>query len=62
MILSEAQIRELTGRKRCDAQKRQLVQLGIPFKERTDGSLVVYSVHAYPTAPAMYEPEPVLHL
>lgn len=62
MILSEQQIRELTSRKRHDAQKRQLTQLGIPYKERTDGTLVVYAVHAYPVASVAFESEPSLHL
>ena len=62
MILSEAQIRELTHRKRVDAQKRELAKLGIPCKERTDGTLVVYSVHAYPPTAVAFEPEPALHL
>ena len=56
MILSKTELIELTGKKRPKTQKVELVALGIPFKERTDGTLVVYHVHAYPTVPQPTEP------
>lgn len=41
MILTPDQLSQLTGRRRCDAQRRQLDFLGIPYRLRMDGSLVV---------------------
>lgn len=45
MILSPAELRELTNARRSDAQARELDHLGIPYKERRDGSLVVMRIH-----------------
>ena len=45
MILSPAELLELTQRERPGFQARQLDHLGIPYKRRTDGSLVVLRVH-----------------
>lgn len=42
LTLSDAEIREITGRKRKDAQRRELTHLGIPFTTRSDGSPLVY--------------------
>lgn len=41
MFLDPDQLRELTGRLRSDAQRRELEHLGVPFRVRRDGSLVV---------------------
>lgn len=41
MILSDAEVAVLTGRQRRPAQKKQLRALGVPFRERTDGTIVV---------------------
>lgn len=41
MLLDAHQIEQLTGRKRADAQRRELEHLRIPFRVRRDGSLVV---------------------
>ena len=45
IVLSPADIADLTKRKRASAQARQLAHLGIPCERRTDGSLVVLRVH-----------------
>lgn len=45
MILSPDQLIELTGKKYASAQARELDYLGIPYKPRTDGSLVVLRIH-----------------
>jgi hypothetical protein len=41
VLLTEAQIRELTDRRHHDAQQRALDRMGIPYRVRPDGSLVV---------------------
>lgn len=41
LVLSEQELTELTGRIRPSAQARQLRALGIDFRQRTDGSIVV---------------------
>lgn len=46
MILSEAEIREITGRIQRGAQARALAGMGIESKARPDGSLVVLRAHA----------------
>ena len=54
MILNRAEVVELTGRVRYRAQVRVLEQMGVPFKQRLDGSIVIVRVHIQPRAP---EPE-----
>lgn len=46
MILTEAEIRELTGRKVRRSQANVLAVMGIESKARPDGSLVVLRAHA----------------
>lgn len=41
MILTPEQLVELTRAKRSDAQRRELDHLGIPYRVRRDGSVVV---------------------
>jgi hypothetical protein len=41
VILSPADIAQLTKRRRSDAQKRELEHLRVPFRVRRDGSLLV---------------------
>lgn len=45
MFLTEQEICDLTDRERHDAQARQLRFLGIDFRQRADGSLVVLKSH-----------------
>ena len=45
MILTEQEIRDLTGKRRPKWQARELDFLGIPYKPRQDGSLVVLRIH-----------------
>jgi hypothetical protein len=49
MILTDAEIAELTRRERRPAQRRVLDALGIPYRIRPDGTLVVFK--AYFNAP-----------
>ena len=42
MILSDSDLVSLTGRQRKSAQRRELDALGIPYKTRRDGSIVVF--------------------
>lgn len=51
ICLSKQQIEALTGKKRVPAQIRVLAYLGIDYRRRPDGSLLVYSQAAQPTAP-----------
>ena len=41
MLLTPDQLVELTGKRRSDSQRRELEHLGIPYRVRRDGSLVV---------------------
>lgn len=41
MILSPADLTTLTGKQRYSAQARELNHMTIPFRRRSDGSLVV---------------------
>lgn len=41
MILTADQLEALTARGRRDAQRRELDYMGIPYRVRRDGSLVV---------------------
>jgi hypothetical protein len=45
MFLSPDEIIELTGRHRRDAQVKQLNKMGIVYKLRADGSVVVLTAH-----------------
>jgi hypothetical protein len=45
VILTEAQLLELTRKRRPSAQARVLGHAGIPFRARPDGSLIVLMIH-----------------
>lgn len=45
MFLSEAEVQELTGKERGPAQERALKFMGIKFKPREDGSIVILRAH-----------------
>jgi hypothetical protein len=45
VLLSATEIAELTGRDRPGWQARELDHLGIPYRRRSDGSLVVLRIH-----------------
>lgn len=45
MFLTHAELYELTGRRRRDAQGRQLTRMGIIHKVRADGGIVVLESH-----------------
>lgn len=45
MFLTEQEIYDLTDRERHDAQARALKYLGIDFRQRADGSIVVLKSH-----------------
>ena len=44
LILTPAELYELTGRRRCDAQARALDHMGVPYSRRPDGTLAVLRV------------------
>lgn len=46
ITLTEAELQALTGRRRSDGQRRELLAMGIPFKLRRDGSPAVLRVVA----------------
>lgn len=63
MILSEQELRTLTGKQRPSAQARVLDRLAIPYRTRPDGTLVV--IRASVEAPSLGSarlpaPEPVI--
>lgn len=41
VVLSADELRELTGKQRADSQARELDHLGITYRRRRDGSVVV---------------------
>lgn len=61
LTLTVDELRDLTGHRRCDAQRRELEHMRIPFHERRDGSLAVLRIHvegkAASTIPEEREPE-----
>lgn len=57
LVLSQQEIADLTGRMRRSAQLRQLAFMGIPYRERSDGTLVVLRIHAI-TVEAATPPAP----
>ena len=60
MILTEQELRDLTGLTRNDARARELDYLGIPYKTRRDGSLIVLREAIVPRGNMVNEPQ--LHL
>jgi len=49
MLLTPAEIEELTHKERPSWQARELDHLGIPYRQRSDGSLVVLRAHVEAT-------------
>ncbi len=45
LVLSPQEIIEVTARTKPSSQAKQLTHLGVPFKPRTDGTLVVLRIH-----------------
>lgn len=42
MILAESEIVEITGKCRWSAQAKELEHMGIPYRRRTDGKVIVF--------------------
>jgi hypothetical protein len=57
MYLTPEQLRQLTQRRRSDAQRRELDHLGIPYFVRSDGTLAVLKVHGEPGGTIAPQPE-----
>jgi len=49
MILTPEELEALTGRAKPVWQVRELEHLGIPYRRRTDGSLIVLRIHVEAT-------------
>lgn len=62
MILTDSELRDLTGFTRADAQRRELDFMGIQYKVRRDGTLVVLWTDLTPSGSKMVSREPQLHL
>lgn len=45
LTLAPQELRELTAKRRCDAQRRALDQMGVKYAVRPDGSLAVLRSH-----------------
>lgn len=45
IVLTEAELKELTDKDRSPAQARELDHMGIPYRTRRDGSLAVLRIH-----------------
>lgn len=41
LTLDDDELREVTGKRRAPAQRRALDHMGIPYRQRPDGSLAV---------------------
>ena len=41
LLLTQDEIKALTGKRRSDAQARELAHMGIPYRVRRDGSIAV---------------------
>lgn len=57
LTLTPDELRELTGKRRSDAQRRELEYMRVPFKVRRDGSLAVLRIYVDPERVTM-RPEP----
>lgn len=61
MLLTETELQALTGRRRVDAQKRALEAMGLPYRVRHDGTLVVIRSHVErdprDSSPSVREPQ-----
>lgn len=57
MILTPAELQVLTGKKRSAAQARQLTAWGVPFRARSDKSLVVLRDALVASTPKPREPQ-----
>ena len=57
ICLTQAEIAVLTGFDRPSAQARELKHLGIPYKRRRDGTLVVLPTDVDPKSRSQPEPE-----
>ncbi|MBS0380141.1 MAG: DUF4224 domain-containing protein [Proteobacteria bacterium] len=61
IVLTEKEVRALTGKTYHKAQARALDSMGIFYRLRPDGSLAVLRVHVEnPAPPDRLPPEPVL--
>lgn len=60
LALSPDELRELTARRRSDAQARVLDFMGIPYRARPDGTLAVLRIHVEVGATMQLSPEPEL--
>lgn len=56
--LTQTELCELTGKLRSAAQARELDVMGVPYRQRRDGSIAVLRVHAehLPGAGGKHEP------
>ncbi len=43
-VLPRKEVEQLTGKKRCNAQVRELNHMGINHRQRTDGTVVVVDI------------------
>jgi hypothetical protein len=65
MLLTDAELVELTRRRKPGWQARALHRMGIPYRRRPDGTLAVLRIHVEtpPAAdPATIQPSPKLRL
>jgi hypothetical protein len=62
MILTPAQLKDFTRKRNCNGQRREMLHLGIPFKVRRDGSLVVLLRDVEQSGVVVVRREPELHL
>lgn len=62
MILTPADLKLLTKRVKPAWQRRELEKLGIPFRTRSDGSLIVFWDDVRPVHNAKPRREPQLRL
>jgi len=51
LVLTAADLVQLTGKRKPSAQARVLEHLGLPYRQRPDKTLVVLRIHVEVTAP-----------
>jgi hypothetical protein len=64
LLLSDIELRELTGYKRPTEQAQELAALGLPFRRRRDGTIIVFredlraTAQDRPASPTLRLPPP----
>lgn len=58
LILSPDELQEITGKRQPTAVARVLDAIGVPYRRRPNGTIVVFREELIPHAPAQNRPPP----